>query len=426
MELGYPESYYLATARGLKLRPRLRERVSADVCVIGGGYTGLSAALHLAERGYGVVLLEAHRVGWGAAGRNGGQVASGQRRDEAGLEALFGREQARRLWDLAEEAKQLVRERIAHHGIDCDLRPGQLITAAKPAHADQLRQRAEKLAGDYDYPHARFVPAAELPEMLGSGAFFGGLLDTGAMHLHPLNYALGLASACDAAGVRIFEHSRALDYTLAEPSSVKTDLGEVIAKFIVLGCDGYLGRLEPRIAAHNMPINNFIIGTAPLGEERARALIRDDVCVHDTRFVVNYFRLSADRRLLFGGGENYRPGFPADITRFVRPHMLKVFPQLANVAIEHAWGGALGISRTRLPHVGRLAPNIFFAQGYSGHGVSIATLCGKLIAEAVTGSAERFDVMAGLPTPTWPGSGLLRAPLLALGMLYYALRDRLG
>lgn len=426
METGYPDTYYLATARGLKLRPRLRERVTADVCVIGGGYTGLSAALHLAERGYDVVLLEAHRVGWGAAGRNGGQVASGQRRDEEELERRFGREHARALWDLAGEAKATVRERVARHAIDCDLKSGQLITAARPEHGEALRRRAGKLAGEYGYADARFVSAGELPSMVGSRAFFGGLLDTGAMHLHPLNYALGLALACDAAGVRIFEHSAVLDYTLAEPSSVRAGLGEVTARHVVLGCDGYLGGLEPRIAARNMPINNFIIATAPLGEARARALIRDDVCVHDTRFVVNYFRLSADRRLLFGGGENYRTGFPADIAAFVRPYMLRIFPQLAEVPVDYAWGGALGISRTRLPHVGRLPPNIFFAQGFSGHGISIATLAGKLIAEAVAGTAERFDIMARLPAPAWPGGTLLRWPLLALGMLYYSLRDRLG
>jgi gamma-glutamylputrescine oxidase len=426
METGYPDSYYLATARGLELRPRLRERVTADVCVIGGGYTGLSAALHLAERGYDVVLLEAHRVGWGAAGRNGGQVASGQRRDEEELERRFGREQARALWNLAEEAKATVRDRVARHAIDCDLRPGQLITAARPEHADSLRRRAGKLARDYGYGQASFVPACELPAMLGTEAFFGGLLDTGAMHLHPLNYALGLALACDAAGVRIFEHSAALDYTLAEPASVRAGLGEVTARHVVLGCDGYLGRLEPRIAGRNMPINNFIVATAPLGEARARSLIRDDVCVHDTRFVVNYFRLSADRRLLFGGGENYRSGFPRDIAAFVRQYMLKIFPQLADTVIDYAWGGTLGISRTRLPHIGRLPPNIFYAQGFSGHGISIATLAGKLIAEAVAGTAERFDVMASLPTPAWPGGALLRWPLLALGMLYYSLRDRLG
>lgn len=425
MQTGYPDSYYLDTARGLQLRPRLREHVSADVCVVGGGYTGLSAALHLAERGYDVVLLEAHRVGWGAAGRNGGQVGSGHRRDEAEVEARFGVVEARRLWDLAEEAKRLVRGRIECHGIDCDLKPGQLVTAAKPAHAAALRERAEKLARDYGYEAVRFVPRTELPAMLDSRGFFGGLLDTGALHLHPLNYALGLARACDAAGVRIFEHSRVLDYTFDQPASVRAERGEVTARFVVLGCDGYLGALEPRIASRIMPINNFMVATAPLGADRARALIRDDVCVHDTRFVVNYFRLSADHRLLFGGGENYRGGFPRDIAAFVRPYLLAVFPQLADVAIEHAWGGALGISRTRLPHLGRLPPNVFFAQGFSGHGISIATLSGALMAEALAGTAERFDVLARLPAPAWPGGTLLRWPLLALGMLWYALRDRL-
>ncbi len=425
MQSGYPDSYYAASARNLTRRPQLRERVRADVCVIGGGYTGLSAALHLAERGYEVVLLEARRIGWGAAGRNGGQIGSGHRRDEAELEARFGREQAKRLWALAEEAKECVRERIARHRIDCDPRPGQLITAAKRGHAEALRRRAEKLAHDYGYAHARYVPAAELPSMLASRAFHGGLLDQGALHLHPLNYALGLARACETAGVRVFEHSAALSYTRAEPATVRTQQGEVTARHVVLGCDGYLGQLEPRIAARIMPINNFIIATAPLGEERSRALIRDDICVHDTRFVVNYFRLSADRRLLFGGGENYRAGFPRDIGAFVRPYMLKIFPQLVDAPIDYAWGGALGISRTRLPHLGRLPPNVWFAHGYSGHGISIGTLAGRLIAEAVAGSAERFDVLAGLPAPAWPGGALLRQPLLSLGMLWYALRDRL-
>jgi gamma-glutamylputrescine oxidase len=271
----------------------------------------------------------------------------------------------------------------------------------------------------------RYVAPDELPQMLGSTAFHGGLLDAGALHLHPLNYALGLALAAEAAGVRIFEQSAVLDYTAATPSVVRTAQGEVRARYVVLGCDGYLGRLEPRIAARIMPINNFMVATAPLGEARARALIRDDVCVHDTRFVVNYFRLSADRRLLYGGGENYRHGFPVDIAGLVRPYMLRVFPQLAGVAIDYAWGGTLGISRTRLPHIGRLAPNVFFAQGFSGHGISIATLAGKLIAEAAAGTAERFDVLARLPAPAWPGGTLLRWPLLVLGMFYYSLRDRL-
>jgi gamma-glutamylputrescine oxidase len=425
VQAGYPDSWYAATARGVVARPRLRGAERADACVVGGGYTGLSAALHLAERGYDVVLLEAERVGWGAAGRNGGQVGSGHRRDEAELEAMVGREWARRLWDLAEEAKSLVRGRVARHGIDCDLKPGQLVAAAKPRHAPRLRARAEKLARDYGYADARFVPPGELRDMLGSAACHGGLLDAGAMHLHPLDYALGLARACDAAGVRIYEHSAALGYSRGDPADVRTADGSVTARHVVLGCDGYLGRLEPRIASRIMPINNFMVATGPLGAGRARELIRDDVCVHDTRFVVSYFRLSADRRLLFGGGENYTSRFPRDIAAFVRPWMLAVFPQLADVAITHAWGGALGISRSRLPHLGRLAPNVYFAHGFSGHGISLATLSGALLAEAVAGTAERFDVFARLPAPAWPGGTLLRWPLLALGMLWYAARDRL-
>ena len=247
------------------------------------------------------------------------------------------------------------------------------------------------------------MPQTDLFALLASGAFHGGVLDAGAFHLHPLNFALGMARACEEAGVRMFEKSRVLRYTQTEPSRVRTAAGEVTARYVVLGCDGYLGKLEPRIASRIMPINNFIIATSPLGEERARALIRDDVCVHDTHFVVNYFRCSADHRLLFGGGENYRAGFPADIRAFVRPFLLSIFPQLEDVAIDYAWGGALGISRTRLPHLGRLPPNLFFAQGYSGHGISIATLAGKLIAEALAGTAGRFDVLANLPAPAWPG-----------------------
>lgn len=421
----HPSSWYVATARGLVEYPVLRGALTADVCVVGAGYTGLSTALHLAERGYSVVVLEAQRVGWGASGRNGGQIGTGQRREEAWLEARFGLDTARQLFCLAEESKALVRARISRHAIDCEPGSGQLLCAAKPAHMDALKRRADKLARDYDYPYQRCVARSELSGMLGSSLYVGASLDAQAMYLHPLNYALGLARACTDAGVRIFEQSAVSGHGGAVPLTVRTVGGEVRTRCMVLACNGYLDALQPRLAATIMPINNFIVATAPLGATRARALIRDDVCVHDTRFVVNYFRLSADHRLLFGGGENYRRGFPADIGAFVRPYLLRVFPQLADVPLEYAWGGALGISRTRLPHLGRLAPNLFFAQGYSGHGISIASLAGRLIAEAVAGQAERFDVLATLPAPRWPGGTLLRWPLLVLGMLYYSLRDRL-
>jgi gamma-glutamylputrescine oxidase len=422
---GHPSSWYVATARGLVEYPVLRGALTADVCVVGAGYTGLSTALHLAERGYSVVVLEARRVGWGASGRNGGQIGTGQRREEAWLEARFGADTARQLFRLAEESKALVRARISRHAIDCEPGSGQLLCAARPAHMEALKRRADKLARDYDYPHQRCVARAELSGMLGSSLYSGASLDVQAMHLHPLNYALGLARACTEAGVRIFEQSAVTGYAGSAPVTVQTATGEVRARCLVLACNAYLDALEPRMAATIMPINNFIVATEPLDEPRRRELIRDPVAVHDTLFVLNYFRLSVDGRLIFGGGENYRRGFPADISGFVRRYMLRVFPQLDAVRIDYAWGGRLAITRNRMPHLGRLGPETYFAQGYSGHGVAMATLAGQLLAEAVAGSNERFDVFARLAPPAFPGGTLLRWPGLVLGMLWYALRDRL-
>jgi gamma-glutamylputrescine oxidase len=422
---GHPDSYYAATANATAPHPQLAGSVYADVCVIGGGFTGVSAALHLAERGYDVVLLEAARIGAGASGRNGGQVISGQRLGVSELEKAFGAERARLLWQLAEEAKATVRHRIARHAIACDLKPGALVAAHKPRDARRLERTAEHLAAAYDYPHARYVSGTGIAEMLATRRYFGGLLDAGACHLHPLNYVLGLADAAGGAGVRVFEHSRVRRIQRTRPPIVGTDQGRVEARFVVLAMNGYLGALMPQLAGWIMPINNFMLATAPLGESAARALIRNDVAVSDTKFVPDYFRLSADHRLLFGGGESYGPRFPEDIKGFVREYMLRVFPQLAGVAVEYGWGGTLAITRTRLPHFARLAPEIFVAHGYSGQGIALATLAGKLIAEAVAGTAERFDVMADLQLRRFPGGMLLRRPALVAGMLYYGLRDRL-
>ncbi len=422
---GYPDSWYAATAVGVQDHPQLSGSVTADVCVIGGGFTGLSAALNLAERGFDVVLLESERIGFGASGRNGGLIGSGQRKDVLETEELFGVERSRTLWDFAEAAKQEIRDRIDKHAIPCDLQYGQLVGIHKKSYLDWAPELADALAERYDYPHVRSLSREETREWVATDGFLGGVLDSQAMSLHPLNYALGIAAAARDAGVRIFEHSRVKRYTRTDPATIETDLGSVTAPFIVLGCNGYLGKLEQRVASKIMPINNFVIATEPLGEERARELIRDRTCVHDTRFVVNYFRTSSDHRLLFGGGENYRPGFPNDIAGFVRPHMLKLFPQLDDVHIDYAWGGTLSVTVNRLPHVGRLEPNLFFAQGFSGHGVSTANFSGKVLAEAIAGTAERFDVMADLPTLSFPGGTLLRYPGMVLGMLYYSLKDRL-
>ena len=422
---GYPESYYADTVKGVHEHSRLRGEERADVCVIGGGFTGLSAALNLAEQGLDVVLLEAERVGFGASGRNGGLIGSGQRKDALEMEEQFGFERSKLFWDFAEAAKTEIRERVARHDIDCDLQYGQVEGVHKQRYVGHAEEYAAALAERYDYPHARALSREETRELVATEDFLEGVFDSQAMSIHPLNYALGIARAARAAGVRIFENSRVTGYTRSDPATVSTDNGKVNASFIVLACNGYLGRLEPRVAGKIMPINNFMITTESLGEKRARELIADRLCVHDTRFVVNYFRTSDDHRLLFGGGENYRSGFPKNIAAFVRPYMLELFPQLDDVRIDYAWGGTLSVTVNRLPHIGRLKPNLYFAQGYSGHGIAVSNFAGKVMAEAISGTAERFDVMASLPTYTFPGGTLLRYPGMVLGMIYYSLKDRL-
>lgn len=416
------QSYYAATANPAPARSPLEGEASVDATVVGGGLTGLSAALHLAERGYKTLLLEAEQVGWGASGRNGGQINTGLRKGPSELIALFGRERARELFAMAEEAKALVRHLIARHAIACDLKPGSLYVAYKKSDPAWMSEEVELLHREFGYSAAELLSKAELEERLGSRRYHGAIADGSAAHLHPLNYTLGLAVAAETAGARICEQSRALAIA---PGEVRTAAGRVKTRYIVLGCNAYLGGLEPRIAGTIMPISNYILATEPLGDAGAAALIRDDVAVCDTKFVVDYYRLSADRRLLFGGGETYSFHPPADIAAFVRPHMLKVFPQLGRARIDYAWGGQLAITMGRLPHFGRLPGDIFFAQGYSGQGLALTSLAGKLIAEAVSGSAERFDVFAKLPHRRFPGGTLLRQPALVLGMLWYALRDRL-
>lgn len=421
----YPLSYYAATIKDAPELGRLDHDETADVCIVGAGYTGLSAALHLAQRGYSVTVLEAGRVGWGASGRNGGQLGSTHRKDQQTLEQMLGRDWAHRLWSLAEDGLATVKSLIAEHAIDCDFKPGILHAAWKRGEAPGLQTEVEHMRHEYGYDKMRYVSAEEVHQMVGTPRYFGGILDMGGGHLHPLNYCLGLARAALAKGARIYEGSSVLDISHGDPARVRTAHGTVNARHVVLACNAYLGKLEPRIAGRIMPVNNFIIATEPLGETMARSLIRDDVGVQDTKFVIDYYRLSADRRLLFGGGENYSSRFPRDIAAFVRKPMLRVFPQLANARIDYAWGGTLAITMPRIPHLGRLAPNIVFAHGYSGQGLNIATLSGKLLAEAVAGQAERFDWMADIRIPEFPGGTLLRYPALIAGVLYYTLKDRL-
>ncbi|OWJ76294.1 NAD(P)/FAD-dependent oxidoreductase [Haematobacter genomosp. 1] len=420
----FPASYYAATATEREAAPPLQGSHRADVCVVGGGYTGLSAALHLAERGYSVVLLEAHRAGFGASGRNGGQVGSGQRLEQDELERRMGRDDAHRLWAIAEEAKALVRDLIARHAMPIRFHSGVAHACRTEAEVRHSRTMAEKLAHEYGYDQVEPLDHAGIRALIGSEDYVGGDIDRGAGHIHPLNFAIGLARAAEAAGVTLHENTLVTGITRGQTTRVVTASGSVTADHVIVACNGYLGDLVPEVAARVMPINNFIVATEPLGDA-ARDILAEPVAVADTRFVVNYWRLSEDNRLLFGGGESFGYRFP-DVIATVRKPMLRVYPQLRDVRIDYAWGGTLAITMTRLPCFLRLGPNLLSASGYSGHGVAMATLAGRIMAEAVAGQAERFDLMARLPTPRFPGGAALRHPLLVLAMTWYGLRDRLG
>ena len=425
LNAGRPDSWYAATAPAGERHPVLAGRERADVCIVGAGFTGVSAALHLAERGYSVIVLETARVGWGASGRNGGQVGSGMRESMGALERSLGPERAGALWVLCEEAKEIIADRIARHRIRCDWRAGNLLASTRERYMGWIEREAEFCHRRFGYRGYRMLSRTEMREEVASTCYAGGRMDEGGGHLHPLRFVLGMAEAAVRAGARIFEGSRVERIRWGSRAQVTTAHGAVDAEYVVFAGNACLGRLEPRIESRIMPIVNHVLATEPLGERRARSLIRSGACVHSTRFVVDYYRCTADHRLLFGGGETYSDRPLEDPGAFVRRYMLRVFPQLADVRIDYAWSGRLAITMSRLPHVGRLAPNGFFAQGFSGHGVALTQIAGKLIAEAVAGTAERFDVLAGLRHRAFPGGRWLRHPLLVLGMLYYVLRDKL-
>lgn len=420
----FPRSWYAATAHERTPAPQLRGDAAADICVVGGGFTGLSAALHLAERGYSVALIEAHRVGFGASGRNGGQLGSGQRVEQTDLEKMVGEAEALKLWELAENAKDLVKQLISKHNIDCDLKPGiahATFSASETAHEHAY---VEHLQSRYGYDQITALSEEALSAVCPSPRYKGGSLDMGAAHLHPLNYALGLARACEKAGVTFYENTHVHHIEDGAKVTVRCDTGCVLADHVILAANGYLGGLNRRVAGRVMPINNFIAATEPLGEDAVRVLTKD-IAVADSKFVVNYFRLSSDNRLLFGGGESYGYKFP-DIDKTVRKPMIDIYPHLKDIRFDYTWGGTLAITMKRLPYLARLAPNILSASGYSGHGVGTATQAGKLMADAIAGEATGFDTMARIPNTPFPGGAALRTPLLTLAMTWYALRDRLG
>ncbi len=406
-------------------RGRLRGEIRCDVAVLGGGIAGCSAALHLAKRGYKVVLLEARRVGYGASGRSGGQTIFGLAVGQQKLEREVGRDDARRLFDLSIEALDLTQSLIQEYAIDCDYRPNQVHVAVKPRHVRELTQWAEELHDDYGYASVRLLNREELQAHVRSDRYLGGLLDPRSGHLQPLKYTQGVARGAETAGAVIYEDSEVLRYAAGREVRVQTAQGSVRCAHLVLCGNAYIGAVAPSLSRRILGVGTYIIATEPLGAERARSLLPSNAAVADINWILDYFRRSQDDRLLFGGRVSYSSVQPPRLAESMRRRMVRVFPSLADVKVANAWGGYLDITMSRAPDFGRLAPNVYYLQGFSGHGVALAGLAGELAAEAIAGTAQRFDVFARIPHRDFPGGRLLRRPSLMLAMLYYRLRDLL-
>ncbi|MFI8482027.1 NAD(P)/FAD-dependent oxidoreductase [Pseudomonas sp. NPDC078700] len=419
-------SYYAASAnRAIAFQP-LGGELSADVCIVGGGFSGLNTAIELAQKGLSVVLLEARKVGWGASGRNGGQLIRGVGHGVEQFESVIGAEGVRELKLMGLEAVEIVRKRVEQFNIDCDLTWGYCDLANKPRDLDGFIEDAQELKS-LGYRHElRLLQSNEMREVVGSDRYVGGLIDMGSGHLHPLNLALGEAAAAQTLGVQIFEDSAVTRIEYGAEVKVHTAQGVVRASNLVLACNAYLGELNSNLGGKVLPAGSYIIATEPLSAEQAHAIIPQNMALCDQRVALDYYRLSADNRLLFGGACHYSGRDPEDISGYMRPKMLEVFPHLKDTKIDFQWGGMIGIGANRLPQIGRLKGqnNVFYAQAYSGHGVNATHLAGKLLAEAIAGqSSTGFDLFDKVPHMTFPGGKYLRSPLLALGMLWHRMKE---
>ncbi len=416
-------SWYQATAGERPTYPELDGSKTCDVAIIGGGYTGLQAAYHLAKAGVSVVLIEACRFGDGASGRNGGQLGTGQRSWPEELEEEIGFERSKALFDLAEDAKKHLLTFATEHQIDIDFMPGQMNVAHKASYEKAFRDNVEIGATRYGYPHATFMDKAETRERLGSARFFCGVRDTGTGHIHPLKLLIGLARAAAASGAQVFEMTKATAIRQGGGKvTIDTPRGQITADKALIACNGYIDNLEPITASHVMPIRSFIGATVPLGEKST--VIPGSEAVADSRFVVRYFRKSKDGRLLFGGREAYTADNPRDISEHIRRQIAEIYPELGNVEITHAWGGSVAITMPRQPFVREVMPGVTSIGGYSGHGVMLANYCGRLYAETVIGKSRDLELFKALKIPAFPGGPAMRAPLLFLALSWFALRDK--
>lgn len=422
---GHAPSWYAASANDKRVRPSLMGEEQADVCIIGAGFTGISAALQLAENSFSVVVLEGERIGFGASGRNGGQIVNGYSRDLEVIARRYGPDKAAKLGEMSLEGGRIIRERVAKYGIDCGLVDGGFFAAFTDK---QVREMAEVRANWQRHGHTglEMVSKSEVSRYVKTDRYAGGMIDRLGGHIHPLNLVLGEAAAAESLGARIFEQSRVTALEMGATPVVRTASGSVRANYVLVCGNAYLGSLLPRITERMMPVSSQVMATEPLDPKLIEDLLPANYCVEDANYVLDYYRRTADNRLLYGGGIGYGGQDPANLTGVIRPNMLKTFPQLASAKIEFAWSGNFALTLTRIPHVGKLADNVFFSHGDSGHGVTTTHLLGKILGEAVSGHASRFDVWASLPALPFPGGKTFRVPFTVLGAWWYGLRDRLG
>jgi gamma-glutamylputrescine oxidase len=427
MPVPHIDSYYAASANPAPDSPPLVGDVAADVCVVGGGIAGCATALFLAERGYKVVLLEGNRIGFGASGRSGGQAIVGYACSQDKLIAQVGKSDAKKMFDISVESLDLMDDLIAKHRIDCDLHWGHLHAALKPRQESDLRAHQEELASEYGYTSTRWLDRAELSQILDTERYIGALRDDRSGHLHPLNYTLGLAAAAEAAGVKIYEQSMVAGIEHGATARVRTASdASVRAKHVALCCNAFMdARISRKLRNRIMPVGTYIIATERLGRARLESLVRENVAVSDVNFVLDYFRCSDDHRLLFGGRVSYSGRDARNTANATRERMLNVFPSLADATVEFAWGGHVDITMNRAPDFGRIAPNVYYLQGFSGHGIALTGIAGQLVAETIAGQAERFDLFTQLKHHDFPGGPALRMPGLVLAMLWFRLKDLL-
>jgi gamma-glutamylputrescine oxidase len=424
-------SYYAATTVRSAAYPTLQGQTRCDVAVVGGGLAGLSAALELAQHGLSVVLLEANEVGWGASGRNGGQAIHGLACDQSVIESQLGLDEARRVWNMSIEALDLMRQRIQRHGIACDWRDGFLGLARKEGKGRELSAWADRMEAIYGYPLTR-IATSQLPQWIASEDFHSGIHDPRSGHLHPLKYTLGVAQAAADAGVRLYEHSPVHALAQGVQPLLRTTHGEVQARQVLLAGNVYLNGVAPALQARIMPVGTYIACSEVLDPTLADSLVPSRSAVCDTNFALDYFRTTNDNRMLYGGRVSYSTVTPGDLSESMRRRMVRTFPQLGGARIDFAWGGFVDISMNRAPDFGRLpttagvVQNVYYLQGFSGHGLALTGLAGRVVAEAIVGDASRFDVFARLRHRAFPGGTLLRTPALVLGMAWYRLRDMLA